>query len=212
MSTELAVLRLSPNASRFAKPIEDACIRYNITQDIQKAHFLAQLAHESTGFTHLEENLNYSAQRLIVVFPKYFNARTAPEYARNPEKIGNRVYANRNGNGNEKSGDGYKFRGRGLIQCTGRDNYTLFSLSYFGDTRLVKDPALLLDPVIAAMNAAWYWQRNKINDLIDEDKIIGAVADCDDIKSVTRKVNGGYNGLDDRKMWLARAKEAFTVA
>lgn len=212
MSTELAVLRLAPTASRFAKPIEDACIHYGIVEDIQKAHFLAQLAHESTGFTHLEENLNYSALRLVEVFPKYFNTRTAPEYARNPEKIGNRVYANRMGNGTEKSGDGYKFRGRGLIQCTGRNNYTLFSLSYFGDTRLLKDPDMLLDPVVAAMNAGWFWQRNNINALVDEDQIIGALAACDDIKSVTRRINGGLTGLDDRKKWLARAKEAFTTA
>lgn len=210
MSTELAVLRIAPNAARFAQPVENACIKYGIVEPIQKAHFLAQIAHESNGFRHLEENLNYSAKRLLEVFPKYFNAASAELYARNPEKIGSRVYANRMGNGPEKTGDGYLFRGRGLIHCTGRNNYTLFSLAYYGDTRVQRQPDLLLDPHVAADNAGWFWQRNNINALVDEDSILACLADCDDIKSVTRAVNGGYNGLEDRKHWLALAKEALT--
>jgi putative chitinase len=209
MSTELAVLRIAPNASRFALPVENACIKYGITEAIHKAHFLAQIAHESTGFTRLEENLNYSAERLLVVFPKYFKRETVRKYARNPEMIGNRVYADRMGNGNEKSGDGFRFRGRGLIQNTGRNNYTAYSLSYLGDMSLLRAPEMVLEPVIAADNAGWFWRRNDINQYIDEDSILDLLADNDDIKSVTRHVNGGINGLEDRKHWLRLAKEAF---
>jgi putative chitinase len=212
MSTELAVLRIAPNASRFALPIENACIKYGIIEPIQKAHFLAQLAHESTGFKRIEENLNYSAERLKVVFPRYFRTVSASAYAHNPEKLGSYIYANRLGNGNEKSGDGYRFRGRGPIQCTGRNNYTTFSLNYFGDVRLAHDPDLMLDPVVGSMFAGWFWQKNGINALIDEDDIMTALVDNDDIVSVTRRVNGGVNGLDDRKHWLRLAKEAFQVA
>ena len=212
MSTELAVLRIAPNASRFALPIEIACIKYGIISPIQKAHFLAQVAHESTGFTRLEENLNYSASRLAVVFARHVHGLNPHNYAHSPEKLANLVYANRLGNGNEKSGDGYRFRGRGLIQCTGRSNYTAYSLSCYGDTSLLRDPDRLLDPHTAADNAGWFWRRNDINSLVDEDDILNLLADNDDIVSVTRRVNGGINGLEDRKHWLRLAKEALQVA
>lgn len=208
MSIELAVLRMVPTAARFALPIENACIKYGITAPIQKAHFLATLAHESSGFAKLEESLNYSAERLLAVFPRYFRPASAAAYARQPEKIGNMIYANRMGNGNEKSGDGYRYRGRGLIQCTGRNNYAAFSLSYYGDTRLLQQPDLLLDPEVAAANAGWFWQRNGINALIDEDSITNYLADNDDCKQVTRRINGGLNGIEDRERWLVRAKQA----
>lgn len=209
MSIERAVLRLSPHVGKFfAAPLANACTKYGITEPIQQAHFLAQLGHESMGFSHLEENLNYSAERLLAVFPRYFRPASAAACAHNPEKIGNIIYSNRMGNGNEASGDGYRYRGRGLIHCTGRNNYAAFSLSYFGDTRAVQSPDILLQAEVAAMNAGWFWQRNGINKLVDEDSIIQCIADCDDIKSVTRAINGGLNGLDDRLRWLNLTKNA----
>jgi putative chitinase len=212
MSTELAVLRIAPKAGPFAQPVENACIRYGIVTPIHKAHFLAQLAHESCGFTVLTENLNYSAKGLLATFPKYFGATTAASYARKPVAIANRVYANRLGNGAEASGDGWLYRGRGPIQCTGKDNYRAFSLSYFGDERLVRAPDLLLNPVIGCMFAGWFWQQRNINAVVDEDDILNLFAENDDIRSVTRKVNGGTNGLDDRMRWLRLAKESLWVS
>lgn len=212
MSTELAVLKIAPKATRFAKPIEDSCIRWGITQPIDKAHYLAQLAHESCGFSVLEENLNYSAKGLLATFSKYFISSTAERYAHKPQLIADHVYANRMGNGPEITGDGWKYRGRGLIMNTGHDNYLACSMALFGDNRLVNQPDLLLDPVNAANAAGWFWQKNNINALIDEDDIHNLLADCDDIKSVTRRVNGGINGLDDRKRWLKLAKEALWVS
>ena len=212
MSTEMAVLKIAPRATRFAQPIENACIKYDITLPINKAHFLAQCAHESCGFTVLQENLNYSAKGLLSTFGKYFNSVTAASYARKPEKIANRVYANRMGNGPEAGGDGWRYRGRAIIMTTGESNYLAFSMHYYGDARLLTNPDLLLDPVVAADNAGWFWQKNNLNALIDEDNILDLLADNDDIKSVTRRINGGYNGLEDRKRWLKLAKESLWVS
>jgi putative chitinase len=212
VSTETAVLKLAPRATIYAQPIENACIRYGIVQPIHKAHFLAQLAHESVGFTVVVENLNYSAKGLLSTFPKYFNAEQAARYARNPKAIASRAYANRMGNGPETSADGWTFRGRGLIQLTGKDNYRLFSTHYYGDERLLRAPELVATPTVAADAAGWFWQRNRLNDLVDEDDILDLLADNDDIRSVTRRINGGYHGLADRQRWLRLAKESLWVS
>jgi putative chitinase len=212
MSTELAVIRIAPKAGRFAQAVENACIKYDIVTPIHKAHFLAQLAHESCGFTVLSENLNYSAKGLLATFGKYFNETTAQSYARRPVAIGNRVYANRMGNGAEGSGEGYLYRGRGPIQCTGKNNYRDFSMAYYGDDRLIRAPDLLLDPVVGCMFAGWFWRQRNINAVVDEDDLLNLFADNDDIRSVTRKVNGGLTGLDDRMRWLRLAKESLWVS
>lgn len=162
--------------------------RFNISTPMRQAMFLSQIAHESGGFRHVSENLNYSASALRRVFGKYFPTdEMAYEYARKPEKIANRVYANRMGNGNEASGDGWKYRGRGLIQLTGKDNYLSFSLA--ADNNSFIDPGLLTEPEYAAMSAGWYWQDNGLN----------VLADTGDVRAVTRRINGGYNGLADRQ-------------
>lgn len=156
------------------------------------AAFLAQCGHESAGFTTLKENLNYSADGLNKIFPKYFikAGRDANQYARNPEKIANVVYSNRMGNGDEASGDGWKYRGRGPIQLTGKDNYRKFANDYFEDPEtLLNDPDLLIDHIPTSLLAAvWFWQKNNLN----------KEADAHDIKTMTRKINGGYIGLEDR--------------
>lgn len=156
------------------------------------AAFLAQCGHESNGFNVLSENLNYSASALNRVFPKYFHrvGRDASLYHRQPEKIANIVYANRMGNGDTESGDGWKFRGRGPIQITGRNNYTAFAEYMFVDPNCILDnPDLLAtDKNTALVSAAWFWAKNNLN----------KYADSGNIKRMTRIINGGYNGLKDR--------------
>ena len=166
---------------------------YGITTERRVAHFLSQCAHESRGFTALEENLNYSAKALRAVFGRYFGdapKADADEYARNPEMIANRVYNDKYRKykmGNTEEGDGYRFRGRGLKQLTGRDNYTRFGKS-IGMT--AEDAAeYVATPAGAIESACWFWDTSNLND----------IADGDDVKRMTKKINGGSIGLDDRK-------------
>jgi putative chitinase len=171
---------------------------FEINTPLRKAHFLAQLAHESGGLKYVEENLNYSAQGLRSVFGKYFKTiEIAEEYARKPEKIANRVYANRMGNGDEQSGDGWRYRGRGLIQLTGKSNYQRFSEDHSIDC--VNNPDLLLDSKIALISACWFWKKNKIN----------TYADADDIHLVTKRINGGNNGILHRQHYLDSFKRVY---
>ena len=163
-------------------------LTYEITTPQRQAMFLAQLAHESGSFRFVEENLNYSVEALQRVFKKYFPTdELALMYARQPEKIANRVYANRMGNGDEASGDGWKYRGRGLIQLTGKDNYAAFSLK--ANNNALLEPDLVAEPELAAMSAGWFWDTNGLNKL----------SDTGDVRAVTRRINGGFNGLADRE-------------
>ncbi|MCF7965807.1 MAG: peptidoglycan-binding protein [Methylobacter tundripaludum] len=160
-----------------------------ITNSLRLAHFLAQCAHESSVFTVVYENLNYSADGLKATFPSYFPGQLSESYARNPEKIGARVYADRMGNGNEASGDGYTFRGRGYIQLTGKSNYASFGKSVGEDT--VANPDLVATRYPLA-SAGFFFDTNNIWTVCD-----GGSTDSV-ITSVTKKVNGGTNGLADR--------------
>ena len=160
---------------------------YEINTPKRIAAFIAQCAHESGGFRFLKENLNYKAESLLKVFPKYFpDMATAKAYEKKPEKIANRVYANRMGNGNEASGDGWRYCGRGLIQLTGKDNYSWFA----GSIQVsVEEAAEYLQTFEgAAQSACWFWETNNLN----------KEADAGDIKLMTRKINGGFIGLEDR--------------
>lgn len=170
--------------------------QYEITTKLRLCHFLAQILHESGNLKYKCENLNYSAKALRSVFGKYFKTdEIANEYARKPEKIANKVYANRMGNGNEASGDGWKYRGRGLIQLTGKNNYTICGQSI--NLNLINNPDLLINTPEASVKAAcWFWNKNNLNGL----------ADRDDIKTITKHINGGYNGINDRTDILKRAK------
>lgn len=169
--------------------------KWGINTPLREAHFIAQLAHESAQFTRLEENLNYSAKRICEVWPKRFaNLTEAGPYANNPERLANRVYANRIGNGVEASGDGWRYRGRGPIQITGRANY-----QSAGDgigLALVETPEAVLRPLVGCDVAGWFWQSRKLN----------ALADVDNIRHITMRVNGGSEGLEERRGWLHRAK------
>jgi putative chitinase len=170
--------------------LNDAGIKYEINTPLRIAHFLAQIAHESAGLTATVENLNYSAMGLMKTFPKYFpTLQAATYYSRQPEKIANKVYANRMGNGGETSGDGWKYRGRGFIQLTGHDNYVRYGHE--------NDPNNI-DP---ADSAAWFWSTHNLN----------ALADNDDVMGITKVINGKFNGLDDRKARLAKVKASLGI-
>lgn len=173
----------------YVAPLNKVAKAYGILDNHKRlAAFLAQVAHESGGFNFTKENLNYSAKALQTVFKKYYpTEKDALVHERKPEQIANRVYASRMGNGDEKSGDGWSYRGRGLIQLTGKENYTKFAES-------IKKPLTETITYIetaegAVESAAWFWSKNKLNDLCDKD----------DFVTLTKRINGGTNGLEDRK-------------
>jgi putative chitinase len=168
-------------------PILNTLVEFQINTPKRIAMFLAQIAHESGNLRYVKENLNYSADGLELVFGKYFPTRAlAEQYARKPELIASRAYADRMGNGPEKSGDGWKFRGRGLIQLTGMNNYTACGKALKVD--LIKTPEYLETPVGAARSSGWFWKTNNLN----------TFADTGDITGSTRRINGGYAGINDR--------------
>jgi putative chitinase len=170
--------------------IPDTAAKFGINTPLRLAHFLAQCGHESGGFRLTQENLNYSAKGLNGIFKKYFptEAAAAP-YNRNPQKIANKVYSNRMGNGTEASGDGYKFRGRGYIQLTGKDNYTAFGKSIGIDMTVNPD---LVASQYALLSAAWFFTKNGLHKMAD-----GGATDAV-VTSITKRVNGGTIGLADR--------------
>lgn len=171
--------------------IPDTASKFGITNNLRLAHFLAQCGHESGGFRAVSENLNYSAKGLLGIFRKYFtNVNLAMQYERKPEKIANRVYASRMGNGNEASGDGYKFRGRGYIQLTGKDNYTLFDATV--PESIIAQPDLVATKYPLA-SAAFFFKRNNLWAICDR----GATPEV--VTAVTKRVNGGTIGLADRQ-------------
>ena len=193
----LATASTQSNAEKYYPFIEGACLRYNINTKLRLAAFLAQISHESAGLSTTVENLNYSQEALMKVWPKRFpSLDSAKPYHRNPEKIANKVYADRMGNGNEQSADGWRYRGRGLKQLTGKYNYKLLSDSLQVD--FVSNPDLLLHPLWAVISAAWFWDNNNCNCFADKGDMIG----------LTKKINGGTIGLDDR---LKRYKTAMQV-
>ncbi len=174
---------------KYALSIHETAEYYDMYVNKKRAAaFVAQIAHESGGFNFVKENLNYSAKGLMGTFKKYFpNEALAKQYERQPEKIANRVYANRMGNGDEASGDGYKYCGRGLIQLTGKQNYTKFA----NDLGLSVDEtvAYLETPEGAVSSAGWFWDQNNLNQWCDKD----------DFVTLTKRINGGTIGLEDRK-------------
>ena len=174
---------------------------YQINTKLRLCHFLAQIIHESGHLKYNQENLNYSAKALRSVFGKYFPTDAlAEQYARKPEKIANRVYANRMGNGDEDSGDGWLRRGRGLIQLTGTDNYKACSKALNID--LMKNPDLIVSNAeVCVKTACWFWSSKRLNEWADKDDII----------TITKKINGGYNGLEDRTKILNTAKKVLDI-
>jgi putative chitinase len=164
--------------------------KFELNTPLRLAHFLAQTGHESGGFKAVSENLNYGAAGLQSIFKKYFTAESAKEFERKPEKIANIVYANRMGNGPQASGEGFKFRGRGYIQLTGKDNYTAFD-------KVVEDDILASPDLVATkyplLSAAWFFHKNGLHKIADEGATDAVVT------KVTKRVNGGTIGLEARK-------------
>jgi putative chitinase len=177
----------NPYVSQWYQALEQLLPDYDINTPHRVAHFVAQCAHESNNFLFIQENLNYKAVSLRKTFPKYFPTdELAAQYALKPERIANRVYANRMGNGDEVSGDGWRYRGRGLIQLTGKDNYTFFAGSL--DIPVEEASEYLATFEGAAQSACFFWEQNRLN----------RFADANDVKGLTRAINGGQIGLEDR--------------
>lgn len=190
MITEAQLKELIPRnkyVSQWCSALNLILPDYEINNNLRCAAFLAQCIHESGGFVFLTENLNYRAESLMKVWPRHFPDLTiAKQYERNPEKIANKAYANRMGNGDESSGDGWRYCGRGLIQLTGKSNYQAFADSI--ETPLEVIPGYLQTFEGAVQSACWFWETNNLN----------ALADKKDILGLTKKINGGTIGLDDR--------------
>ena len=188
----------NPYLEHWAEALNKILPDYDITTPQRVAAFVAQSAHESGGFTALHENLNYRAVTLRKVFPKYFPTdEMAAQYAQQPERIANRVYGGRMGNGPEESGDGFRYCGRGLIQLTGKSNYQAFADSVQMPVEEV--PAFLATFEGAIQSACWFWESNNLNQY----------ADSGDILTMTKRINGGTLGLDDRIKHYEHAKHIF---
>jgi putative chitinase len=188
-------------ADRWVVALNETCEEFAIDTPFRIAGFLSNVAHESAGFKFVKENLNYSAASLMRVWPSRFpNVEIAQRYAMQPEKIANRAYADRMGNGDEASQDGAKFLGRGLIQLTGKNNYVAYSLAC--NNEALQHPEIVEQPKYAAESAGWFWNVNRLNTL----------ADAQDIGGMCKRINGGYNGLDDRQMKYAKLMDYFDQA
>lgn len=178
----------NPHIEHWCEALNQILPEYGIDTPERVAAFIAQCAHESGGFKFLRENLNYRWQSLRKTFPKYFPTDDmAKQYEKQPERIANRVYASRMGNGDEASGDGWRYCGRGLIQLTGRDNYSWFAASI--ETPVEEIPAYLSTFEGAVQSACWFWETNNLNQW----------ADKKDIVMLTKRINGGTIGLADRQ-------------
>lgn len=190
-----------PRLNEFVAYWNQWAIPFGIDTPLRTAHCLAQLFHESGNLKYCEENLNYSAKGLLSTFPNYFNEEQAAHYAHHPVMIANKVYAGRMGNGNVISGDGWKYRGRGYIQTTGKKNYEKYKDSEFCIGNPVNNPDMLLKAPDNLKSAFYFWSSNGCNELADKD-------DCD---TITKRINGGLNGISNRKFLLRRFKKELMV-
>jgi putative chitinase len=189
---KLIALDIDP---KWLDPLMATFVKYNISTTQRQACFIGQCQHESNNFRTLEENLYYSAAGLMHTWPSRFpNTNVAEQFANNPEKIANKVYAGRFGNVEE--GDGWKYRGRGLIQLTGRESYANCGASI--GVNLIEQPVLLVTPKLACLSAGWFWNKKNLN----------ALADIDDVKEITQRINGGLLGYEQRIERIELAKKA----
>lgn len=183
-SEQLQKLGIDP---KWLEPLNKTFEKYEINTPTRQAAFIGQCGHESANFKTLEENLNYSAKGLMATWPSRFpTIEIATQFERNPEKIANKVYGGRADLGNTEDGDGWRFHGRGLIQLTGRSNYTVCGLAL--DRPFAEQPELVLEPENAVLSAGWFWNKRGLN----------ALADAEDWTTMTKRINGGTIGLQDR--------------
>jgi len=194
---ELCPQPITGSLEALAAALDEHADSVGVNTLLRRAHFTGQMAHESGGFRRFVENLNYSAVRIGEVWPRL--AARAHELANNPEKLGNAAYCDRMGNGNEASGDGWRYRGRGLTMLTGKSNYAAAGNALGID--LITNPQRAADPGDAARIALWFWGSRKCND----------AADLDDVEKVTRLINGGAVGLEERRRLTREAKRIFAV-
>lgn len=212
--TPVQLLRIAPRCPdtvAWSRALNEAMREFAIESKLQAAHWLAQLAHESTEFSRLVENLNYTdPERIARIFRSSFDLdgdrvvdpeeiEFARDFVRNPILLANRAYAGKNGNGAESSGDGWRYRARGPIGLTFKDNYARAGQAL--GLPLVEQPEIVMDPDVGARVAGWYWT----------DKRIGPLAEADDLRAVTKKINPGLAGLDDRRRYLTTAKQVLAA-
>jgi putative chitinase len=196
MNTDKLIGSVPANVGAYIKQV---IVKYKIDKPLRLAHFLSQIAHESGDFKFVAENLNYSSEGLLKTFPKYFKDKaTADKYARNPEMIGSRVYASRMGNGDEASKEGFKFRGRGYLQLTGKDNYKAFTTFIGEDCVLVPDLVATKYPMDSAI---WFFNKNGLWAICDKGDSLAVITE------LTKRINGGTHGLDDRANKFKKYKD-----
>lgn len=205
--TKVQLLRAVPTLNKFrleefVETFNQYADTFGINTPLRAVHYLAQVFHESGSLRYVEENLNYSAEGLLLTFPKYFKTREMAErYARKPKDIANLVYANRMGNGSKESGDGWRYRGRGYIMITGKEQYSQYTRSAFCVGDVVKHPELISSAPGNVKTSMWFWFKSNCNRL----------ADIDDCKGITKRINGGLNGYVNRQYLLRRFKQEFGV-
>lgn len=213
--TQANLLRAIPETSRdninsFVASFNMYAVYFGLTTPKRIAHYLAQVYTESGALKATSENLNYSVDGLLKTFPRYFKSRADAEpYAHNPIKIANKVYGGRMGNGSEASGDGWRYRGRGFIGLTGKENYRNFNGYDFCTCDVLRDPDSVAEYPLNQLCAMWFWERYKLNEIADLDDggLIGETV----VEKITKKVNGGYNGLSSRKFYYRRFKKELGV-
>ncbi len=208
LTSLLSLPNADEHAGRWLDPLNRAMAEWSIDTPYRQAAFLAQTLHESGQFQHVSENLHYSAPRLRQIWPARFPSDAeAQAYAGNPEKLANKIYAKRLGNSDEDSGDGWNYRGRGLIQLTGRENYERCAKELELD--VLAQPDLLQEPEGAARSAAWFWAYHKLNEFADPK------SDSDpteDFAEITKRINGGTVGLHERIAFWDKARAALGIA
>lgn len=211
--TQSQILKAVPDVSRdrlnqIVASFNMWACHFGVDTPKRACHFLAQIFCETAAMHYMSENLNYSKDGLLTTFPKYFNEGNASAYARNPQKIANRVYANRMGNGSEGSGDGYRYRGRGCLMLTGKSNYEAFNRSDCCTEDVVRFPDKVANYYLNMVSALWFWDKNKLNEIADKDN--GTNGE-EIVRQITRKVNGGTNGLATRKTYYRKFKNVFGI-
>lgn len=207
------LLRAVPNLERrnldsFVAYYNMYAIHFGLTTKARVVHFLAQTFNESGALKAADENMNYSAERLMQVWPSRFKTiEKAREYAHNPEKLANYVYGNRMGNGDEKSGDGWRYRGRGLVGLTGKTNYSDFNRFDLCTEDVIKHPEKVSEYPLSLVSAMWFWDRYNLNSIADLD--VGGTMGEQIVERITKKVNGGLIGISQRKYYYRRFAKEF---